>query len=462
MDLKNKKIAVLGLGIEGEDVCRYLMSQGANDITVFDQKTAEELGEVYKNFQFSCPSGRRAIFNFQLGPDYLKNGLRGFDVIFRSPAFKLSLPEIVEAKNSGAIISSATKLFFDLCPAKIIGVTGTKGKGTTSTLIYEILKKAGKKVFLAGNIGEPMLALLPKLDKKSWVVLELSSFQLQDLEKSPHIAVVLFITSEHLDYHSSTEEYIQAKANLVRWQKEDDFAVLNADNQTSSSFALLTLAKVYYFSREKKVNGGFVKDGQIYLLDKLVGPTSKLQILGVHNWENICAASTAAFLAGADLNSIKKVVFSFKGLEHRLEFVRELGGVKFYNDSFSTTPETTIAAIRAFSQPIILIAGGSEKGSDYNQLGKEISQSRVKTLILIGKTAPKIKKVVQKSGFRGKIVYKPGEMKEIVKKAFTEAEKGDVVLLSPACASFDMFENYKDRGWQFKKYVWEISEKSRP
>jgi len=453
MDLKNKKIAVLGLGIEGEDICRYLISQGAKDITVFDQKTPEELGEAYKNFQFS-------IFNFQLGSNYLKNGLRGFDIIFRSPAFRLSLPEIVEAKNSGAIITSATKLFFDLCPAKTIGVTGTKGKGTTSTLIYQILKRAGKKVFLAGNIGEPMLTLLPKLDKKSWVVLELSSFQLQDLGKSPHIAVVLFITSEHLDYHSSAEEYIQAKANLVRWQRKSDFAALNADNDSSSSFASLTPAKVYYFSRQKKVDGAFVKDGQIYLFDKLIGSTSNLQILGIHNWENICAACIAAFLAGADLNSIKKVVFSFKGLEHRLEFVKEIGGVKFYNDSFSTTPETTIAAIKAFSQPIILIAGGSEKGSSYNQLGKEVSQSKVKTLIIIGKTAQKIKEAVQKAGFRGKIIYKPGGMKEIVERAFAEAQKADVVLLSPACASFDMFKNYKDRGWQFKKYVWEISEKS--
>jgi len=454
MDLKNKKIAVLGLGIEGEDICRYLISQGVRNITVFDQKTPEELGEKIDELRIN------GLTDYELGPNYLKNGLGGFDVIFRSPAFKLSLPEIVEVKKSGTIITSATKLFFDLCPAKIIGVTGTKGKGTTSTLIYEILKKAGKRVFLAGNIGEPMLALLPKLDKKSWVVLELSSFQLQDLKKSPHIAVVLFITSEHLDYHSSTEEYVQAKANIVRWQKESDFAVLNGDNQTSSSFASLTKAKVYYFSKEKKVDGAFVRDGRIYLFNKLIGPTNKLQVLGVHNWENICAACTAAFLAGADLNSIKKVVFSFKGLEHRLEFIREIGGVKFYNDSFSTTPETTIAAIKAFSQPIILITGGSEKGSDYTQLGKEISQSKVKTLILIGKTAQKIKKIVQKAGFRGKIIYKPGEMKEVVKKAFTEAKKGDVVLLSPACASFDMFKNYKDRGWQFKKYVWEISKKS--
>ncbi len=454
MDLKNKKIAVLGLGIEGEDVCRYLIKQGVKDVTVFDQKTPEELSEKINKLRIN------GLTNYKLGPDYLKNGLKGFEVIFRSPAFRLSLPEIVEAKNSGAIITSATKLFFDLCPAKIIGVTGTKGKGTTATLIYRILKKAGKEVFLAGNIGEPMLALLPRLGKDSWVILELSSFQLQDLQRSPHIAVVLFITSEHLDYHKSTQEYIQAKSNIVRNQKKEDYAILNADNKTSRSFFRLTPAQTYYFSRQKKVNGGYVKDGKIFIFSSLVGQTEKLLLPGEHNWENVCAAITASWCAGADLAAIKKAAFSFKGLEHRLELVRTIGGVSFYNDSFSTTPETAIAAIKAFNQPIILIAGGSEKGSDYTLLGKEIAQSSVKILILIGKTAQKIKKVVQKARFQGKIIYKPGGMKKIVARAFSEAKRGDVVLLSPACASFDMFESYKDRGLQFKKYVSSLSPKS--
>ncbi len=446
IDFRHKKIAVLGLGIEGEDVVKFLIKHEAKDITIFDQKNGKELGIAYQKL-------KNLISNFKLGPNYLKDGLTDFDIIFRSPALKPSMPELVEAKKAGIEISSATKLFFDLCPGKIIGVTGTKGKGTTSTLIYKILKKAGKKVFLAGNIGVPMLSLLPKLDKKSWVVLELSSFQLQDLKKSPHIAVVLFITSEHLDYHKDTEEYIEAKANIVRYQKEKDFAVLNADNQVSSSFAALTPAEIYCFSRFKKVNGAYVKDGKIYLFGQLIGETKKLKLIGSHNWDNICAATVVAWIIGVGSKAIKSGVFGFSGLEHRLELVRKIKGVIFYNDSFSTTPETTTAAIRSFNQPIILIAGGSEKGADFSHLGKEIANSSVRVLVLIGKEAKRIRKAVLDAGFKEKIIFQPKNMKEIVKSAFSQAKAGDVVLLSPACASLDMFKNYKDRGDQFKKYV---------
>lgn len=438
-----KKIAILGLGLEGGDLCQFLLKKGAK-ITVFDQKKASELGGTYKKFK------NQGII-FKLGKDYLKDGLVGFDFLFRSPGFSRYLPQIVEAEKKGTFISSATKLFFDLCPGKIIGVTGTKGKGTTATLIYEILKENGKKVELAGNIGQPMLSLLSKLTKDHWVVLELSSFQLMDMNKSPHIAVVLFIASEHLDYHKSQEEYLQAKAHLVSFQKEDDFAVLNADNPTSCSFASLTRAKTFYFSRRGRVDGAYVKNGKIFLFNKLVGPVDKLQLRGQHNWENVCAAITTAFLSGAE--SVKKAVFSFKGLAYRLEFVKMVGGISFYNDSFSTNPEATIAAIRSFSEPLVLIAGGSEKGADYTALGREIVSSSVKTLILIGKMAPRIKEASLKAGYQGKIIYRPPSMKEIVKLAFQNAGSGGIVLLSPAAASLDMFKNYKDRGAQFKKYV---------
>ena len=430
-----KKVAVLGFGMEGQDLCRFLLSQKAK-ITVFDEK---------KNL-------------IQDGIEF-KNSLQGlasngFAFIFRSPAFSPLRPEILEAQERGAIISSATKLFFELCPAKIIGVTGTKGKGTTATLVYKILKEDKKQVFLAGNIGQPMLSLLPQIKKGDWVVLELSSFQLQDLDKSPHLAVVLFVTSEHLNYHQDTKEYIQAKSNIVSHQSKDDLAVLNADDLTSSSFASLTPAQIYCFSRQKKVNGAFVKDQKIYLFDQEVGPTEKLQLLGVHNWDNVCAACLAAYLAGVNLESIKKAVFAFQGLEHRLEKVAVVKGVTFYNDSFSTTPETTIAAIKSFKKPLVLIAGGSEKGSDYHDLGKQISKSSVKTLILIGQMADRIKQAALRAGFQGEIIFRPSEkMAEIVKLAFQKSQPNGVVLLSPACASFGLFANYKDRGLQFKKYV---------
>jgi UDP-N-acetylmuramoylalanine--D-glutamate ligase len=447
MDLVNKNIAVLGLGIEGSDVVRFLQKYGAKEITVFDRKPAKELKETTEKFK------SLKGLKFKFGRDYLQDGLSNFDIIFRSPAFKLSMPEIVEAGNAGVEITSATKLFFDLCPGKIIGVTGTKGKGTTATLIYRILKQAGKKVFLAGNIGVPMLTILPKIDSGSWVVLELSSFQLQDLDKSPHIAVVLFIASEHLDYHSSTEEYIVAKENIVLHQGAGDFAVLNSDNENSFVFGSITEANVRFFSRRKKVNGAYVLSKKIYLFDDLLGATAGLKLIGSHNLDNVCAASLAAYLAGADLPSIKKAVFSFTGLEHRLEPVRELNGIRFYNDSFSTTPETTIAAIKSFKRPIILIAGGSDKGSEYTQLGQELSKSTVRILVLIGRMAEKIKKAALTSGFKGEIIFQPKTMKEVVKIAFEKGNPGDVVLLSPACASFGMFKNYKDRGLQFKKYA---------
>jgi UDP-N-acetylmuramoylalanine--D-glutamate ligase len=273
------------------------------------------------------------------------------------------------------------------------------------------------------------------------------------LEKSPHFAVILFITSEHLDYHRDKKEYIEAKSNLVRYQKKNDFAILNADDSTSFSFRQLTQARTFYFSRRKRVNGAYVKNKQIILGEEMIGQTEDLKLRGEHNWDNVCAAVTASFLAGANLKEIKKAVFSFKGLEHRLELIRIKNQVSFYNDSFSTTPETAIAAIKAFRESLILIAGGSEKGSDYSPLGQEIARSTVRTLILIGKTAEQLRKVVNQAGFKGEIVFRPGEMKKIVEVAWKKSKPGDVILLSPACASFDMFKNYKDRGHQYKKRV---------
>jgi len=448
-----KKIAVLGFGLEGQDLCEFLLEKKAQ-ITVFDKKEPEDLGKAFDKF-------KKQGIEFKLGNDYLKDGLVGYDFVFRSPGFSPLRPEIIATQKEGTIISSATKLFFEFCPGKIIGVTGTKGKGTTATLIYEILKKdlpagrhGGKQVFLAGNVGQPMLSLLPQIKENDWVILELSSFQLQDLQKSPHIAVVLFVTSEHLNYHRDQDEYIQAKANIVCHQQKNDFAVLNADDLISSSFAGLTPAQIYCFSRRKKVNGAYVERGEIYLAGQKVGPVKDLKIRGVHNWDNVCAAVTAASLAGASLDSIKKIVFSFQSLEHRLEKVRSLKGVSFYNDSFATTPETTMAALKSFKQPVVLIAGGSEKGSDYTQLGKTIAVSSVKTLILVGQMAEKIKQATLVNGFQGKIIFRPSQqMSKIVKLAWQKAKRGDVVLFSPGCASYDMFLDYKDRGFQFKKYV---------
>jgi UDP-N-acetylmuramoylalanine--D-glutamate ligase len=274
-----------------------------------------------------------------------------------------------------------------------------------------------------------------------------------DLEKSPTVAVVLFITSEHLDYHRSVAEYVRAKSNLVRFQREDDLAVLNGDNETAKSFQELTRGRVVFFSRNRKTNGGYVESGRIFYRGEVVGETKDLQLRGEHNWDNVTAAVTVTREIGVETTVIKRAMVGFKGLEHRLERVRKVGGVTFYNDSFSTTPETTMAAIRAFREPIILIAGGSDKGSDYREMAKEIGRGSVRVLILIGRMAEKIREAVEKEGFAGEVIFRPDSMREAVMLASRRAREGEVVILSPACASFDMFENYKERGKEFKKSV---------
>ncbi|MCL5970787.1 MAG: UDP-N-acetylmuramoyl-L-alanine--D-glutamate ligase [Patescibacteria group bacterium] len=458
-----KKIAVLGLSIEGLSSAKYLLAKGA-DLTICDQKVEKEFDKDLINYL------RSNKVNLLLGRRYLRN-LTDFDLVVRTPGFPLWKAEIAKAQLLGVEITSQTKIFFDLCPGKIIGVTGTKGKGTTSTLIYKLIKTERGKVFLGGNIGTPPLSFLDKVTKTSWVVLELSSFQLADLDKSPHIAVILNITSDHLfsaskdspNYHLSHSEYVEAKKNIVSHQEPTDFIVINKDYSSSINFAKYTKAAAWFFSKEEKVAfGSYVKNQKIYLNDGLkphfICNIPDIKLRGVHNLENITAAITAAYLAGAPISAMATVIKTFKGLEHRLELVREYRGIKFYNDSFSTTPETTIAAIRSFSEPVILICGGSEKGSDYSKLGRELLADNIKSIILIGDTAFKIKKSVYEAAKTTKkrvpeIIDGPRTMAEIVEKAYTEALSGEVILLSPACASFDMFKNYKERGLLFKEAV---------
>jgi len=427
-DFKNKKIAVIGEGTEGKSSTKFLQSKGA-DVTILDQKQ---------------------------GKDYLQ-GLEAYDLVVRSPGVQLEILEKYVSKNK---ITSQIKLFFDLCPCQIIGVTGTKGKGTTSSLIYEMLKKQGENVYLGGNIGLPPLEFLDKLNTQSKVVLELSSFQLIDLKKSPHIAVMLMVTSEHLDYHGSVEEYIDAKRNILRGQTEKDFAILNRDYPATNESDILTKGKVIHVSRERGVleEGCFVKKGKVVLRvkDKEISVINTKDILlpGKHNWENICAAVMTAYLAGASMQNIASVLKTFKGLEHRLELVATVNGVRYYDDSFSTTPETAIAAIEAFKEPEILILGGSSKNSDFSELGQVISKAKnIKAIIGIGIEWPRIKEQIAKSDKPISVIERAKDMQTIVQAASKIAQKGDVVLLTPACASFDMFKNYKDRGEQFKKEV---------
>jgi UDP-N-acetylmuramoylalanine--D-glutamate ligase len=447
MDFKNKNVAILGWGINGLDAAKYLLSQNAK-VTILDAKNKEELD--FGNVDLSKT-------DLVLGPEYLKN-LKGYDLIFRTPGIYRFSPELVDAEKNGTLVTSTMQLFFDLCPAKIIGVTGTKGKGTTSTLIYQILKNENRDVYLAGNIGYPMLELLPKLNNKNWIVLEMSSFQLIDLTKSPHIAVVLNITSDHMDWHKDREEYIKAKRRIVRYQSEKDYSVINYDYEESKKFAEFTKAKIYYFSKIEKVSGSYVSNSKIYLnvkSDHYICDKKDLILRGEHNLENITAAACASSLAGASLSAISKTIKNFKGLEHRLEFVREIKGISFYNDSFSTNPQTTLAAVHSFNEPMTLILGGFDKKFVYDELFEQIANSKnVLNILLIGDIAPNMLGSISKFNFKGYVedLGKPS-MTALMKKCLERTPAGGVVVLSPATSSFDMFNNYKERGLKFKEAV---------
>ncbi len=469
-DFKNKKIGILGLGEENIALIRYFLKHGIKKLTICDQKSREELENNLSKIDIS-----RNNFDLRLGAKYLEN-LSDFEIIFRSPGLPYLNEKIQQAKKEDVKISSATKLFFAFCPSPIIGVTGTKGKGTTATLIAEILKSnvkgqrsnVKKNIYLGGNIGNSPMEFLDKLTKNDIVILELSSFQLQDMDVSPHIAIVLDVKVDHLDHHKDEKEYFFAKQNIVKFQRNDDIAIINADYPTSNEFAKHTPAQKYWFSRQKKVEGAFIKNNEIILKIKNntapIAKTDEITLRGKHNLENICAAVTAVNLVGAKVKTISKIVKSFPGLEHRLEFITEINSVKFYNDSFSTTPDTAIAAIKSFDKPIILIAGGSEKNADYSELGKVIASTNVKTAILIGKTGPRIEEKIQNSKFKIqnerenklKIINNCKNMKEVIATVKSEMRPGDVVLLSPASASFDWFKNYKERGKIFKEEVMKL------
>lgn len=447
-----KLVAVLGAGIEGYSSATYLKSQGAY-VTVLDQKSKEEIEADLVN-KFSA-LGVETKFH----PDSLSD-LTRYEILVRTPGIRPDLPAIENRIKSGATLTSNTKIFFEQAVGKIIGVTGTKGKGTTSTLIYQILRTAGKKVFLGGNIGTPALELLPQLSPDSFAILELSSFQLFDLTKSPHLAVVLMVKSEHLDWHKDLAEYKGAKFNIITHQGPADFAVINVDYPISKEFLELGSGKKIQVSTKSELNSGvFLTNDSVYrrvgvAAERVVG-VSEIGLLGRHNWENVVAAVGAATALGINLEPIALAVKSFKGLENRLEFVKDVDGVRYYNDTFSTTPETAIAAIKSFSQPEIVILGGSDKGSDFTELGQTIiGSTNVKAVILIGQMAGNIKAAIEKAGqFKGQIKEGAKDMGEIVSQAKEVAESGDIVLLSPACASFGMFKNYKERGRLFKEEV---------
>lgn len=445
-----KKILVLGAGIEGISAANFLGKQ--NQIAIYDDKEKINIEKASFNKLLARPK----LYLSKLPKTEI------FDFIVRSPGVKPDHPVITRLVKKGSRLTSPTNIFFDQCPSPIIGVSGTKGKGTTATLIYEMLKTQSQNVFLAGNIGTPALDILPSLNMNSLVVLELSSFQLIDLKKSPHIAVVLMITQEHLDWHPDVQNYREAKKTIVKFQANSDFAVINKDFPISTEFAKETKAKNFFFSTEVKTNGAYIKNNHLIseiIKKEVICKTNEILLPGHHNLQNVSAAAAVARIEGITVENIKNVLISFKGLKHRLELIKDVNGIKYYNDSYSTTPETAIAAIEAFPHNSkILILGGSSKKSNFSQLALKINREKsIKILILIGEETKRIKSAVASYGnFKGEIIENLKNMREIVLTVSKSAKNGDVVLLSPACASFDMFKNYQDRGDQFTSEVMKL------
>jgi len=437
-------VAILGYAVDGASTTEYWHKKGA-DITVCDQKTDIDLP---------------GYVTAKLGPDYLKD-LGQFDLLVRTPGL---YPNDIGAANPEAPdilkkVTTGLDEFFANCPAPIIGVTGTKGKGTTCTLIYKMLQAAGKKTFLGGNIGKPPLDFLAEVTPDTFVVLEISNFQLIDFAGHPKVAVCLMLTPEHQDWHQTVQEYYATKERLFAQQTDEDLVVYNASNDVSKKVATTSHGQLipYFVPPENESptvkSGAYVDGDTIYMQETAICKTGDVALLGRHNLENVCAAIAAVWqIIGGNIQVITQVVKDFAGMEHRLEFVRELDGVKYYNDSFATTPEATVAAIKAFKQPKVIILGGYDKGIPFFDVVNEVVKSDTRQVIAIGDTGEKIIELLVQRGFE-KITLGGNTMPEIVKAAKNAAQLGDVVLLSTACASFGLFKNYKDRGDQFKTVV---------
>ena len=448
--LKNKKVAIIGLGVSNSPLIDYMYKMNAN-ITVFNNKTEDKIDKsiLQKIEQYKIEK--------HFGENYLSN-LKDFDIIFKSPSVRPDLPEIQEEVKKGAKLTSEIELVIELSPCKTIAVTGSDGKTTTTSLIYEILKNK-YKCFLGGNIGIPLFTKIQGIKPEDIVVLELSSFQLMTMKKSPDIAVVTNITPNHLDIHKSYQEYIEAKTNIFKNQNEDNKLVLNYDNEITREFSKQAPGKVVFFSsKEKLENGVIYDDGTVKIVeDGLRRHVLKLKdtkLRGKHNAENICAA-IAATNGLVDIETQIKAITNFEGVAHRIEFVREINGSKWYNDSIASSPTRTIAGLNSFEEEIILIAGGYDKHLDYEPIAEPIL-NKVKTLILMGQTAEKIFGVVkQKKEEQNKQIniYKVKTLEEAIEKAKENAKPNQVVLFSPASASFDMFKNFEERGNKFKELV---------
>ena len=449
--LRGKSVALCGVGVTNTPIARMLLERGVG-VTVCDRRAADQLGGLPEEF---AALGAK----LKLGEDYL-TGLQ-VDVIFRTPGMKFHTPELEEYRRRGIAVTSEMEVFFDICPAKIIAITGSNGKTTTSSVIADILEKAGKRVWLGGNIGKALLPDIYHMAPEDYAVVELSSFQLISMRRSPDVAVVTNLSPNHLDMHKDMQEYIDAKRNIYLHQSAFDRLVVNADCPITSGFAQEARGALMTFSRAKQPYWGAYADenGDILFSDRgeirRVMNASEIKIPGMHNVENYLAA-ICAVQGVADDEAILATARSFGGVPHRAQLIRTVDGVSYYNDSIATTPARTITGMLSlFPQKIILIAGGYDKKIPFDGLGEPLCR-KVKTLILMGATADKIETVVRSAGeyaASGLNIIRVENMEQAVAIARENAEDGDIVALSPACASFDMYPNFEARGNHFREIV---------
>jgi len=451
MDLRNKRVLVVGLGKSGAASALFLKSRGAR-VTVSDSKPEAELhNEIMPLLEqgIALETGGHGDRTF-----------REQDLIVVSPGVPFDSPQLVQARNLGEPVIGEIELAAQFLPGKIVAITGANGKTTTTSLAGEIVKAGNFPTLVGGNIGTPAITFVERASSENWIVLEVSSFQLETIETfRPRIAVLLNITPDHLDRHGSFANYVNAKARIFKNQRPDDISILNLDDPTTAGMGDRTRAKLFWFSRKKAVEGGaFVRGSHIIFRDlqqeRQIMPVAEIPLKGTHNLENVLAAISIGALVGCRPEQIREAVRKFKAVEHRLEFIAKIDGVEYYNDSKATNVDATIKALESFPANIHLILGGKDKGSDYSVLN-ELLRQRVKRVYTIGAAAAKIESQIKGAAE----IEHSGTLDNAIRTASQSAEPGDVVLLAPACASFDQFQNYEHRGRVFREVVQSLAGK---
>ncbi len=439
--LAGKRATVVGLAREGLDLARFLSSAGAR-VHVTDRKSAHELRDEREQLA-GLP------VTFRLGGHTAKDVTEA-DVIYASPGVPPDHPLLQEARRQGVRVSSSIELFFELCPARIVGVTGSAGKTTTTSLLGSIFRAAGCDVFVGGNIGHPLLGELHLMAPESWIVLELSSFQLEPLRRSPHVAVVTNVTPNHLDRHPTMESYWEAKGQILAHQAASDWAVLNADDAWSRRYQ--ARAQLLRFSLQRSVEGAYLDGQRLVLLGRPLMDAAEVPLRGRHNLANVLAAAAASHAAGIEAETIARATRAFRGVPHRLQTVAEQNGVHFVDDSIATAPERSIAALRAYHEPVVLIAGGRDKHLPMDDWARTIVD-KARHVVLLGEMSDLVAQAIERVAPTYSAISRAGSMDEAVRLAAGSAHAGDVVLLAPGGTSFDLYRDFEERGADFARAV---------